>query len=63
MSEQHPATTRRWWLCRVAQEFKVNAATADEAMAFMEKAGKRKIKGAVLVDYRGAVSPVSGEKP
>lgn len=51
-------TRLRVWTLRVAQEFEVEAATADEALAFAHKLRARKTKGAKLIEGKAVV----GEK-
>lgn len=52
------------WTARVAQEFVFNAATADEALAFVRKLAERQEEGAVLVDHQAALAPFGkGQAP
>lgn len=50
--------TSRQWLIRVAQEFLVEADTADEALAFAHKLETRKVRGAKLTGQKAVLAPV-----
>lgn len=55
MADERTRTGPRTWTIRVAQEFEIEAATADEALQFAYKLQARKVKGAKLTDAKAAI--------